>query len=150
FKIPVVLGMTSREEYLTARVERYPAFLYANRYLNDRGVILTMDQRSYYLSGPSFQNHWALKRVAQLPYAEQLAWLRENHIKHIMIPWDYLNESPALRDGLRPMLMQWSNDDAHFRRIEESQIPRRGGNGLERVAFYDFLGEPPSESAKAG
>jgi hypothetical protein len=101
FKVPVVLGMQSAEDYLADRVERYGAFAWANRYCMD-GKVLTIDQRSYYLNMPAFQNHWAMLRLAQLDYDSQLAWLAAQDIRYLILPLDYLQESPALRGALRP------------------------------------------------
>lgn len=142
FKVPVVLGMQSAEDYLTARVERYGAFAWANRYCMD-GKVLTIDQRSYYLNMPSYQNHWAMLRLAQLDYDSQLAWLAAQEIRYLILPLDYLQESPALRDALRPLVQQWRDDRTHFRELQALSLPRRDG-GLERVEILEFI-EPQRE-----
>lgn len=136
FKIPVVLGMETREEYLTRRVERYGAFQYANEHLNTGGVILTVDQRSYYLDAPAYQNHWGMKRLCELPFDQQLAWLREHKIKYVIIPGTFLRESGALKD-VESLLNQW-RADSHFHLLEELTLPRIKGAGQERVDFYEI------------
>jgi hypothetical protein len=135
FKVPVVLGLQSRTAYLTARVERYAAFQYANDHLLD-GTILTIDQRSYYINGPTYQNHWALKRIAGLPLAEQVAWLREQGIRYVILPLDFIEESGALREDVGAMVEAWRFDRGVFEPVcDPMNIPRPKG-GLDRVEIY--------------
>ena len=141
FKIPVVLGWQTREEYLAERVERYAAFQFANRRLNDGGAILTVDQRSYYIDGPTYQNHWAMKAIAKRGLAAQRLWLRRNHIKYILLPVTFLEESGALAKDLMPMFAAWRSDTAHFKRLEVMAFPRVRGEGMERVEIYEFVAE---------
>ena len=137
FKIPVVLGRQSKQEYLSERVERYGAFEFANRRLNDGGTILTLDQRSYYLDGPSYQNHWSLKRIAALSLDEQVAWLRENKIRYVMVPEDFVAESGALSGEIGAMVAVWQRSPQQFELIDTPlQLPRKNGKGVEKVSFY--------------
>lgn len=147
FKVPVVLGLQSAEEYLTSRVERYGAFSWANRNCPD-GKVLTIDQRSYFLNMPSYQNHWAMLRLGQMTLDAQLAWLEAEQIRYLILPLDYLSESPALREVLRPMVQRWREDHIHFRELQSLSLPRRGG-GIERVEIYEFLGKDPKRMAAA-
>lgn len=146
FKVPVTLGMQSRDEYLTQRIERYPAFQWANRHLNDGGVLLTVDQRSYYLDPPAFQNHWAMNALAEMPPEAQRAWLAARGIRHLMIPMGLLAESHALAP-FRGVVDAWRRDTAHFERLETIHVPRRDG-GTERVEFYRFRESPDVSSAR--
>lgn len=139
FKIPVLLGNQTREGYLRERVERFPVFEYVNRYLAGEGVILTPDQRTYYIQGRTFQNHWAMRRVAGLDPDRQREWLHEHGIRYVLAPWTYLEESGAVRDALVPMLQHWRDDTAHFRVIKEFRLPRMRGTGEERVDILEFL-----------
>ncbi len=134
FKIPVALGLEDREHYLARRVERYHAFQYASEELRD-GVLLTVDQRSYFIDGPAYQNHWALKRVARLPQTEQRAWLEERNIRYVLHPHNFVEASGALRDDVGPMLDAWAADTAHFEVIHEMAYPSERGGGTERVTF---------------
>lgn len=137
FKIPVVFGRQTKQEYLTERVERYGAFVYANAHLNDGGKILTLDQRSYFLEGPSFQNHWSLKRIAPLPLEAQVAWLHDQQIRYVMIPEDFVTKSGALSGEIAAMLAAWQRSPQYFEPLDTSlQLPRRDGAGVEKVAFY--------------
>lgn len=137
FKIPVVLGRQSKADYLNERVERYGAFEYANAHLNDGGTILTLDQRTYYLDAPSYQNHWSLKRIAALPLAEQVAWLHAQGIRYIMVPEDFIAESGALSGVIGDMVKQWQRRPDYFEPIGTPlQLPRKGGSGVEKVSFY--------------
>lgn len=141
FKVPVVLGMESREEYLLRRVERYEAFRYINQFCNDGGVVLTADQRSYYLDPPAFQNHWAMKRLREMTPETQRGWLRAQEIKYVLMPLDFVRESGALAGELMPMFHAWQNDPAHFRLLRAMNLPRLRGSGLERVEIYELLPE---------
>lgn len=137
FKVGVVLGRQTKTEYLTERVERYGAFQYANEHLNDGGRLLVLDQRSYYIDGPTYQNHWSLQRIATEPLEAQVAWLKANDIEYIMIPTDYVNSSGALAGAVATMLQQWRESPAFFEAIDRPlHLPRRGGSGVEEVAFY--------------
>lgn len=137
FKIPVVLGRQTKQEYLTDRVERYGAFVYANTRLNDGGKLLTLDQRSYYLDGPSYQNHWSLKKIAGLSLEQQVAWLRAQGIRYVMIPEDFVKDSGALSGEIAAMLSVWQRSPEYFEPIDTPlQLPRKNGRGVEQVAFY--------------
>lgn len=136
-RIPVVLGRQTKMEYLTSRVERYGAFVYANQRLNDGGKILTLDQRSYYLDGPSYQNHWSLKRIAGVPLGQQVAWLHEHQIRYVMIPEDFVTRSGALSGEIATMLGEWQRSPQYFELKDMPlQLPRRGEAGVEKVSFY--------------
>jgi len=135
FKVPVVLGLQSRAAYLTSRVERYPAFAYVNEHLGD-GTVLTIDQRSYYINGPSYQNHWALKRIAGLPLKEQVAWLREQGIRYILLPLDFVEASGAIREDVGAMVDVWRRTPGVFEAVcAPMDIPSPKG-GLDRVEIY--------------
>lgn len=137
FKIPVVFGRQTKQEYLSERVERYGAFVYANAHLNDGGKILTLDQRSYYLEIPSFQNHWSLKRIAPLPLEAQVAWLHKQQIRYVMVPEDFVTKSGALSGEIAAMLAVWQRSPQYFEPLDTPlQLPRRDGAGVEKVTFY--------------
>jgi hypothetical protein len=137
FKIPVVLGHQTKQEYLNERVERYGAFEFANSRLNDGGTILTLDQRSYYLDGPSYQNHWSLKRIASLSLDEQVAWLHESKIRYVMVPEDFIAQSGALSGEIGTMVAVWQRSPQQFELIDSPlQLPRKDGKGVEKVSFY--------------
>ncbi|MCF6283936.1 MAG: glycosyltransferase family 39 protein [Candidatus Hydrogenedentes bacterium] len=137
FKVGVVLGMQTKQDYLTERVERYGAFQYANAHLNDGGTLLTIDQRSYYIDGPTYQNHWSLIRIATESLVDQVAWLHETGIRYVMIPTDFVETSGALSGDIAVMLRQWRNAPEYFEALGAPlQLPRRNGGGLEEVAFY--------------
>ncbi len=137
FKVKVVIGLETKTDYLTSRVERYAAFVYANEHLNDGGMILTIDQRSYFIDGPSYQNHWSLKKIAGWPLDEQVAWLKAQGIRYVMIPGDFVEESGALSGDIAAMLADWQRHPSHFEGIGAPLIlPRPRGSGVEEVAFY--------------
>ncbi len=135
FKVPVVLGLQSRTAYLASRVERYGAFQYANEHLRG-GTVLTIDQRSYFINGPTYQNHWALKRIARLPLDEQVAWLHGQNIRYVILPLDYIEESGALREDVGAMVKTWRQARAFFEPLcPPLDLPRPRG-GLDRVEIY--------------
>jgi len=138
FKVPVVVGLQSRDDYLAARVERYAAFQYANAHCAD-GTVLTVDQRSYYLDMPAFQNHWAMKRLAALPLGEQAAWLREHNIRYVMLPLDFIEESGALREDLGPMADAWRHAPRFFEPVGDPLVIPRPRGGLDHVVFLRVL-----------
>lgn len=136
FKVPVVLGMQTRSEYLTDRVERYEAFQFANEHLGD-GALLAIDQRTYYLDGPTYQNHWSLKQIAEKDLVEQVSWLHDHHIRYIMLPVDYVAGSGALSGNIGDMLARWRASPQYFAPVGPPlHLRRRDGRGMEEVAFY--------------
>lgn len=136
-KLPVIAGRETRDEYLRSRIERYPAFTYANERMNEGGVILSPDQRTYYLRPESYQNHWAMLQAADLPAAEQVAWLRAHRIHYIIVPWSFIEESGALRDKLVPLFTAWTQDEVHFRVMDEKVFPNPRGGRPDRVTFLE-------------
>ena len=142
FKVPVVLGRTTAATYLENRVERYPAFTYLNENCNDGGVTFTIDQRSYYIDGPTYQNHWGMKALAQMDKTEQHQWLKDQHIRYILWPEEYLQSSGAIRD-LEPMLNAWLRDTDHFEQVTRLALPNPKGAGVDHVTILRFLPEEP-------
>lgn len=138
FKLPVVFGFETREEYLERRVERYAAFAFMNAQLPG-GAVFSPDQRSYYIDAPVFQNHWAMKQLAGFPYRQQLAWLAANKIRYVFMPFTFLDESPAIRDDMLLLFNRWRNDARHFKRIETPVFPQARGTGIERIEIYEFV-----------
>jgi len=133
FKIPVILRQQSRDDYLASRVERYPAFVYANERLNDGGTILIVDQRSYYIDAPTYQNHWGMLAISDWDIEAQHAWLKERGIRYVMIPWLHLENATALREKLSPMFKRWKVDRERFAHIERIVTPRVRAEGVEQV-----------------
>ena len=147
-KLPVLVGGQSRDEFLAARVERYPAFLWANRNLGDDGEIFTLDPRSYYLEQPAWQNFEVLQFLRERPLEEQLDWLEAQGIRYIFYPRDYVAETPVFAaKGYDVVLNSWRADTAHFDRVTVLNIPRARGAGNERVEIYrvqyDTAGDTP-------
>jgi hypothetical protein len=135
-RVPVLVGKETRTEYLRALAPRYRAFEYANENLRD-GRILTPDPRSAYLRMPAFQNREALLRLAELPPESQWAWLRDNEIRYLLVPWTCLEECPGDGRKLIALFRRWTDDETRFTRVKELSLPRLDGPGLDRVAFYE-------------
>ena len=138
FKVPVVLGMVDRSTYLEQRVERYPAFVYANEKLDQDQRILTVDQRSYYLNAPAYQNHWGMLTLTTKSPEEQRAWLAERGIGYIIWPEEFLEGSGAIR-SLVPVFEQWREDEAYFRVVERLVMDNPRGEGEEHVTLLQVL-----------
>jgi len=134
-KVPAAFGLVSYEDYLAQRVERMEMFNFANRQLNDGGRILSFDQRTYFLNAPAFQNHWAIKRLATLPPADQLAWLQAHDIQYILYPPGYIAESGNIREASESLLRGWMNDRDHYELVARlDNINPRGGRD-EAIVF---------------
>lgn len=146
FKLPVLLGRQSVDEYLSARVERYEAFTYANQAFKRGGKVLALDQRTYYLTPPSYQNYWGLTEIANLALAGQVAWLRAQGIVYVMLPVDYVRETGVLRDQLSPMIFNWRKHPEYFTLLHSIDTPRRDGSGMETTEFYEII--PPNDGAR--
>jgi hypothetical protein len=145
-KLPVIIGKVDRDTYLAARVERYEAFAHANQIWQRGGKILSLDQRTYYLDPPSYQNHWGLIETRSMPLADQVAWLRAQGIAYVLLPLDFVRESGVLRDELMPMLQAWRNAPEYFTLVHTMQTPRRDAKGLETIEFYALEPLPKEES----
>lgn len=139
-KWPVVFGRESREEYLTRRVERYPAFQWLNEHLPKDAVVLTLDPRSFYIQRESFQNLAALEELREKSVEDQLAWMEARQIRYIFIPDAYVAGSPIFRErGLAPLVEQW-RADSRFRAIYDEELPDPRSGGTEHVTILEVVG----------
>ena len=137
FKIPVVLGLEERDEYLERRVERYEAFAWVNQNLPADSVILTLDPRSYYIRRATYQNCEALRFLRNAPFPQQLSWLRERGITHLLLPRAYLEQAHGLQAiGVTQMLQEWVARPRHFALVKMFNLRRPRTNGTERVDIY--------------
>lgn len=135
FKVPVALGLTSPADYLASRVERMEMFAYANRQLNDGGRVFTLDQRSYYLDAPAYQNHWSLHALATMTADEQFAWMQEKDIRHILYPSAYVAESGNIREAAETLLRQWRSEPERYSLRARLEVLSPGG--IEEVLVFD-------------
>jgi hypothetical protein len=139
FKVPVAIGMESRDAYLTRRVERHPAFEWVNKELPQNRTVLTLDPRSYYIHRPTYQNILSLANVVHKTPEEQLAWLRDREIAYLFFPQAYATESPLFSNShIIDMLNIWRNDERHFKCIKTFSFPRRSGEANEQVEIYEI------------
>ena len=137
-KIPAIWGQQSRNEFLAARIERYPAFVWVNQNLPGEGKIFTLDPRSYYLEQPAWQHFEILQFLREWPLEQQLAWLEQHDIRYIFYPRDYVDETPAFTaKGYDDVLNAWRGDTAHFERLHVLNLPRARAAGNERVEIYE-------------
>lgn len=137
-RFPAAFGIETRDAFLTDRVERYPAFVWANEHLDSDGTVLTLDPRGYYLDNPAFVNFEALKPLVHLNADERLGWLRDHDIRYLFYPDAYVIESPAFREtGVLDVLTEWRGDNTHFVLLNRLQVDRSRAGGSEVVEIYE-------------
>lgn len=137
FKVPVALGMESKTAYLSARVERYPAFAWVNANLPESAGIMTLDPRSYYIDRPTFQNYAMLPVLDSMSATERDAWFAERHIEYLLYPTSFFSESPAyVARGYTAIVDQWRADRTFLRLVKVIEVPRLRRDGVERVEIY--------------
>jgi len=137
FKIPVVFGIESREDYLARRVERYQAFEWVNEHIPPEDIILTFDRRTYYIKGRTFQNDEPLRRLNKSPVYQQVGWLRAHHIKWVFLPVTYIEESAGHRAAFLSMVNTWRRFSRYFTLVRGLDVPRTRGEGTEHVEIYE-------------
>jgi len=141
-RFSAALGLESRDAFLTRRIERYPAFAWANAHLEPDGVVLTLDPRGYYLDRDTFVNFEALKPLVPMGEAERLEWLHAHRIRYLFYPEAYVHESPAFREtGVFDVLNAWRADARHFDLIAQFDIERPRTDGTESVEIYAVHGD---------
>jgi hypothetical protein len=139
FKSRVAFGGESRDDYLSRRVERYPAFKWVNENVKGAATILTQDIRTYYLDPPAYQNYLALTAFKKLPPLEQIDWLRDRNIRYWVYCEAYVTETPAFGNyGLRDMFAAWKQDTRHFVLLKRFELPRPGRDDIEVVEVYEI------------
>lgn len=137
-RFPAAIGVESRADFLTRRIERYPAFEWANEHLEREGTVLTLDPRGYYLDNPTFVNFEALKPLVGMDKSGRLAWLRANGIRYLIYPEAYVLESPAFREtGVLDVLDAWRGDRVHFALLKRFELDRPRDAGTEVVEVYE-------------
>jgi hypothetical protein len=138
-RFPAAIGVESRTDFLTRRIERYPAFAWANEHLDRDGTVLTLDPRGYYLDNPTFVNFEALKPLVAMGESARLEWLRANGIRYLLYPEAYVLESPAFREtGVLDVLNAWRADRVHFALLKRVELDRPRNAGAEVVEVYEI------------
>jgi hypothetical protein len=142
-RFPAALGLESRDEFLTRRVERYPAFAWANAHLDPDGTVLTLDPRGYYFNRATFVNFEALKPLVVMDKSGRLDWLRAHRILYVLYPEAYVQESPAFREtGVIDVLDAWRADQEHFELIARFELQRPRTTATETVEIYTVHAAP--------
>ena len=139
FKIRAAVGLESREDYLEQRVERFPAFDWINKHVPPEDLVLTLDRRTYYLVGRSWQNDEPLRRLASAAPQDRLDWMRRQGVKWLLAPATYIRESPGLREPFCILLEEWRHDPRHYRLAIRLDLPRPRRHGREIVDIYEVL-----------
>jgi hypothetical protein len=138
-RFPAAIGVESRADFLTRRIERYPAFEWANEHLERESTVLTLDPRGYYLDNPTFVNFEALKPLVAMDETGRLEWLRANGIRYFLYPEAYVIESPAFREtGVLDVLTAWRADRVHFALLKRFELDRPRDAGVEVVEVYEI------------
>ena len=139
FKVPVVLGMVSREEYLAERVERYRAFQWVNEHVPPDRTVLTLDMRSYYIRGRTYQNLEGLRTIVACQLQEQLKWLQARGIQYILVPHGYVAETPGLHEvGLAQMWDSWWSMPNRFVLVKRMDLENPRSGAVESVGVYEI------------
>ncbi|MCP4643293.1 MAG: hypothetical protein GY851_22790 [bacterium] len=141
FKIPVALGLESRDDYLQRRVERYDAFQWLNEsWIPEAGGrVLMLDTRSYFAHVDPYQNPDAVRRLAGMTPEGQLDWLRARDIRFVFYPQAYIEESPSYGEtGQLAMFDAWRADTAHFHLVKRLELDRARESGTEVVEIYEI------------
>ena len=140
FKIPVAVGMESRDEYLLRRVDRYAAFQRANEVVPPDSRVLTIDLRSYYLDAATYQNIHDLAVLKSMSFPDKVAWLHERGIDYAFIPIELLENTPLLQaTGVQSEIESWINAPDYFRIVDDLEIDRARGEGRERIVILEVL-----------
>ena len=141
FKIPAALGLQNSETYLAKRVERYLAFAWVNDHVPREDTVLTFDRRGYFLKGRSFQNDEPLKAVRSLSLPGQVQWLRDHNIKWVFLPVTYMQQTSSYRTEFLDMVNAWRKNGEYFRLARSFDLPRPGGEDVERVEVLEINGK---------
>ena len=95
FRIPVVLGIESKDRYLARRINTYSTIEYANRHLRNSDRLLILDPRGYYcdckyiLGLPEYQllvDYLCFENIGQMSDR-----LKELGISHILVNKPYID-----------------------------------------------------------
>ena len=143
-QIPVLTGSETREAYLGRRAPRHAAWAAINaRAARVPGTrVLVLDDGAYFAGAPVHANRDGLRVVAQMPGGAQLKWLQAQHVGLIILPEDLLRDDSPLNPELRAMAAFWKSNTAVFPAVEHIDLPRVGGEGVERVEVLAFTPNP--------
>ncbi len=137
YKVPVALGLESRDAYLNERIERYAAFAWVRENLPDDAIVLSLDPRGYYFDRNCYQNFESLKSLIGKSSATQAAWLDRHEIDYVFYPDDYVMQSPGFREtGVLTVVDGWRADRDQFTLIASLDVARARGEGTELVEIY--------------
>ncbi|NQT00207.1 MAG: glycosyltransferase family 39 protein, partial [Candidatus Omnitrophica bacterium] len=107
FRIPVVLGIETRQSFLTKRVDSYKAIEYINSNLSDSEKVLLFEPRSYYVQRPYIKGDPQFQMM--LDYTtfsdadDLLRELKQLGITHLLLNSNLLNSfSAEAIEGMRP------------------------------------------------
>ena len=140
FKIPVALGIESREEYLLKRLDQYEAFKWVNMHVPRDGIVLTLDMRSYYIDRETFQNTSELYVLKEMDFDAKAAWFSKRGFRYLLMPEDVIQHTPVHQAmGLIEEFETWKDAPKHFRVFAQLEFQRAQGDGFERVTVYEVV-----------
>ncbi len=137
YKVPVVLGMESRDAYLGDRIERYSAFRWVRENLPEDAVVLSLDPRAYYFDRDCYQNFEGLKALIGVDADTEIAWFDQHAIDYVFYPENYVLQSPGFREtGVQAVVDGWRLDQSRFVLIASLEMACARGPGTELVEIY--------------
>jgi len=140
FKLPAALGLESRDDYLSRRLERYPAFEWAHRNIPADATVLSLDPRGYYLHRHTFTNLALLSEIAKESPEARTLWMKQHGIRYIFVPEAYVESSPIFREwGIAPLIDGWRNTHERFVPVYDAPMEDVRSGGVERVTMYEVV-----------
>ena len=137
YKVPVVLGMESRDAYLGERIERYSAFQWVRENLPEDAVVLSLDPRAYYFDRDCYQNFEGLKALIGVDADTETEWFDRHAIDYVFYPENYVLQSPGFREtGVQTVVDGWRSDRGRFALIASLEMDCARGPGTELVEIY--------------
>jgi len=140
FKIPVLAGLQTRDEYLESRVERYAAFRWVADNLPRDEALFSFDRRVYFFDRSAWQTDEGLKALRAERLEVQARWFAHCGIKWIFVPVTYIEESPGLHRAYLEMVTNWRLAPHYFRLHKSMELPREDGS-VDRVELYEVRGD---------
>ncbi len=117
FKVPVALGLESREDYLDRRLDGYATFAWLNAHIPEGACVLTLDLRSYYIDRPTFEFVEQLHELKPLDFDGKVSWLAERKIRYVVLSETAMQYPFIAHTGIGDELNSWREAPDHFRLI---------------------------------
>ena len=145
FKVPVVLGMESREAYLHRRVDDYATFAWVNKHVPEGAQVLTLDLRSYYIDRPSFHMVEQLHELVPLDVDAKVNWLAEKKIRYVILSETAMQSPFIAHTELLGELNSWKTVPEHFRLMNSEAVAEHSLDPVYEVLWPQPIQTPPVE-----